>query len=156
VELFAGQRPLGFYATSMESTPQQRKQEIRASNILYIGLGVSLLLSIIGLLASKVPDTVAALPNVRARLFGMVLLMHLLEAVLYYAIRVGKRWARIVLLILLVLTILPVLQGDEETFTNWRNDGWSFVRQLISLITGVWALVLLFRKPPLQSEPITR
>lgn len=86
----------------MERAPQQRKQEIRAANILYVGLGVSLLLSAIGLLAYEVPDTVAALPNVRSRVFGMVLLIHLLEAVLYYAVRVGKRWAKIGLLILLV------------------------------------------------------
>ena len=129
---------------------EQHQNDVLASNILYAGLGVSLLLSLIGLFTADVP------PGTRSPLFGMLLLVHLLDALLYYAIRLGKRWAKLLLLLLVAYNVVStgwgLLNGDEEVLSGLRADVWGTVKEAIKLAADVVALVLLFRKPPIQAE----
>ena len=133
---------------------EQHRNEVLASNILYVGLGVSLLLSLIGLFTADMP------PGAWSPLFGMLLLVHLLNALLYYAIRLGKRWAKLLLLLLVAYKVVstgwPLLNGDEEALSGLRADVWGSVKEAITFAADIMALVLLFRKPPghpVQTEP---
>jgi len=130
---------------------EQHRNEVLASNILYAGLGVSLLLSLIGLFTAEVP------PGTQAPLFGMLLLVYLLNALLCYAIRLGKRWAKLLLLLFVVYNVVStgwaMSNGGEEVLIGLRADVWGTAKEVIELAADVVALVLLFRKPPVQAEP---
>lgn len=132
-------------------TVEQHPKDVLASNILYAALGVSFVLSVLGLFLIDAPE------GTRSPLFGMILLVTLLQALLYYAIRLGKRWAKLLLLLLVALTLVstvwPLLSGDEEALNGVREDAWGAVKDAITLVADVVALVLLFRKPPVQAEP---
>lgn len=129
---------------------EQHRNAVLASNILYAGLGVSFLLSAIGLFTAQLP------PGTWSPLFGMVLLVHLLAALLYYAIRLGKRWAKLLLLLLVAFNVVStgwsLLSGNEEALNAWRMDGWGALKEAITFVADIVALVLLFRKSPVQAE----
>ncbi|RZK28247.1 MAG: hypothetical protein EOO63_11690 [Hymenobacter sp.] len=125
---------------------EQHRNAVRASNILYAGLGVSFLLSAIGLFTAKLPA------GTWSPLFGMVLLVHLLAALLYYAIRLGKRWAKLLLLLFVAFNVVTtgwsLLSGNEEVLSEWRADVWDALKEAITFAADIVALVLLFRKSP--------
>ena len=129
---------------------EQHQNYVLASSILYVGLGVSLLLSLVGLFTADVP------PGTRSPLFGMLLFVHLIDALLYYAIRLGKRWAKLLLLLFVAYNVLstgwPLLNGDEEALNGLREDVLGTVKEAIKLVFDVVALVLLFKKTPVQIE----
>lgn len=135
-------------------TPEQHQNDVLASNILYGSLVISFIISLIGLFTVFLPS------DVWPPLFAMLLLGHLLSALLFYVIRLGKQWAKFLLLLLVGITIvsivLPLLSGDEEVLVKLRQDVWEAVNEAISFAAGVVALVLLFRKTPVQSEPFTQ
>lgn len=139
--------------TAVQANPQH-KNDILATNILYASLGVSLLLCVALVLTADAPRPV------RSSMFGMLLLLHLLNAGLYYAIRLGKRWAKLLFLVLAVVsassTVLPIVSGDEEALHNFRNEVWGSARQVLEIATDGWALIVLFRKPPLSAEILTQ
>jgi hypothetical protein len=130
---------------------EQHQKDILASNILYASLGVSFLFSVLALFLVEAP------PDTRSPLFGMLLLVHLLEALLYYAIRLGKRWAKLLFLVLVVLNLIstgwPLLSGDEGALEGLREDVWGAVKETITFVADVVALVLLFRKSPVLARP---
>jgi hypothetical protein len=130
---------------------EQHRNAVRASNILYAGLGVSFLLSAIGLFTAQLP------PGTWSPLFAVVLLVHLLDALLYYAIRLGKRWAKLLLLLFVAFNVVStgwsLLGGDGEAFSAWRVDVWGAMKDTITFTADIVALVLLFRKSPVPAEP---
>jgi hypothetical protein len=134
-------------------TAEQHRNDVLASNILYGSLAVSFLLSVMGLFIADAP------PGTRSPMFGLLLLVHSVEAGLYYAIRVGKPWAKILLLLLVGLsaisTVLPLLSGDQEALNQLREDTWGAVKEVIAFTADIVALVLLFRRPPVQSGPFS-
>ncbi len=86
----------------------------------------------------------------------MLLFVHLIDALLYYAIRLGKRWAKLLLLLFVAYNVLstgwPLLNGDEEALNGLREDVLGTVKEAIKLVFDVVALVLLFKKTPVQIE----
>ena len=71
-----------------------------------------------------------------------------LMAALYYAVRAGKRWTRILLLVLvgggmwINLAHLQDIKADPLNMLSW----------VVYSITHIWGLVLLFWRPRLNAN----
>ena len=66
-------------------------------------------------------------------------------AVPYYAVRSGKLWTRLLVLVLVVGTLLLNLAHLQEI----KTDPLNMLSWLVYSITHIWGLVLLFRRPQL-------
>jgi hypothetical protein len=113
---------------------------VLASNLLYVWLVVSLVSSVLRPLLHIVPPPRSALAPVA------LLLISLLYAGFFYAIRIGKRWARILLAVLSVVAIIT----NVAAFHNFKTDFLNVLSYALYVVSHIWALVLVFRKPMVQ------
>jgi hypothetical protein len=116
------------------------KRDVLASNLLYVWLVVSLVSSVLRPLLHIVPPPRSALAPVA------LLLISLLYAGFFYAIRIGKRWARILLAVLSVVAIIT----NVAAFHNFKTDFLNVLSYALYVVSHIWALVLVFRKPMVQ------
>ncbi|MGI4867581.1 MAG: hypothetical protein ACRYFZ_26915 [Janthinobacterium lividum] len=120
---------------------QQRKREIQASNVLFAGLVLSLLLWRLHLAGHSLPATAKPLK------WWLEVGAYLLIAGWYYAIRLGKAWAKYLLLVLFVGSlVLNLTYHPERLLHTWRTSWLAAASYVIGQGTQLWALVLLFRK----------
>ncbi len=113
------------------------KREVLASNLLYGWLIVSFASSILRPLLHIVPPPRTTLAPVALVLFC------LLQAGFFYAIRRGKRWAKILLAVLSVGAIIATVADIHNIKTDFLN----VLSYALYVVSHVWALVLLFKKP---------
>lgn len=113
------------------------KRDVLASNLLYIWLVVSFVSSVLRPLLHIVPPPRSALAPVA------LLLISLVYAGFFYAIRIGKRWARILLAVLSV----GAISTSAATFHSFQTDFLNILSYTLYVASHVWALVLVFRKP---------
>lgn len=128
----------------MHPTPQRRR-EILASNILLAGLALSLLLWRFHLLEHPLPATAKPLK------WWMEGGFYVATVGWYYAIRLGKQWAKYLLLAFFAAgLVLDLAYHPERLLHTWRTSWLAAASYAIGQGTQFWALVLLFSKPKLQ------
>jgi hypothetical protein len=124
---------------------QQRRREILASNILFAGLAISLLFWRLHLLGHALPATTKPLK------WWVEVGTYLVIVGWYYAIRLGKQWAKYLLLALFVGSlVLNLTYHPERLLHTWRTSWLAAASYAIAQGAQLWALVLLFRKPRFQ------
>jgi hypothetical protein len=77
-----------------------------------------------------------------------LILVSFLYAGFFYAIRLGKQWARILLAVLSVGAIIT----NVATFHSLKTDFLNVLSYALYVVSHVWALVLVFKKPILKSS----
>ncbi|MBO2010861.1 hypothetical protein [Hymenobacter negativus] len=128
----------------MQPTPHRRR-EIEASNVLLVGLFISGVLWRLHLLGHTLPATAKPMK------WWMEVGVYLLIAGWYYAIRLGKQWAKYLLLVLFVGSlVLNFTYHPERLLHTWRTSWPAAASYAIGQVTQLWALVLLFHRPSLQ------
>jgi hypothetical protein len=125
----------------MEITSPHRN-DVLASNLLYIWLVVSFVSSVLRPLLHIVLPPRSALAPVAT------ILCFFLYAGFFYAIRRGKWWAKI---LLAVLFMGAVMSGIAD-FRNFKLDFLNMLSYVLYVVSHIWALVLLFKKPRLQVQ----
>lgn len=124
---------------------QQRRREIQASNVLFIGLALSLLLWRLHLLGHTLPATAKPLK------WWMEVGAYVAIVGWYYAIRLGRQWAKYLLLALFIGSLaLNFAYHPERLLHTWRTSWLAAASYAIAQATQLWALVLLFRKSGFQ------
>lgn len=120
----------------------QRNHYVLASNILFAGLAIS---TVLWLLSKQFyPQPAVARPLSPWVLGGAGLLM----LGWYYAIRLGQRWARVLLLVLFVASVALTLTYHPERVMHQLRTDWLFaLSNGVNYASQVWALILLFRTP---------
>jgi hypothetical protein len=129
----------------MENT-SQRRRDILASNLLFASLVLSLSASIIQPYLPHQPPRIYTLGSITA-----VATVYLLRGMLYYAVRLGKPWAKKLLLAMFLFNIVAAI----VVFTNplmqqLASRPSELVPVLIVQSLLALALVLLFKKPTLR------
>jgi len=133
----------------MQPDPQ-RNHYVLASNILFAGLALS---TVFWLLSKQFyPQPALAHPLSPWILVAAGLLM----LGWYYAIRLGHRWARVLLLILFVTSVVLNLTFHNERLMHQLRTDWPFaLSNVVNYGSQLWALILLFRRPR-PSTPVTQ
>lgn len=118
----------------------QRRSHVLASNLLLVGLVVTYLLLII-----RWEMGIALLRPTRWPYLHQVsvLISFALMAALYYAVRSGKRWTRVLVLVVVVGSLLLNVKHRTEI----KSDPLNVLSWVVYSITHSWGLVLLFRRP---------
>ena len=122
------------------TTLQQRRNYILASNLLLVGLVVTWLILVVRWVTGIAPIKPMRWPYL---LHVTSFITFVLMAALYYAVRAGKRWTRILLLLLvgggmwINLAHLQYIKADPLNMLSW----------VVYSITHIWGMVLLFRRP---------
>lgn len=124
-------------------TFEQRKKYVLASNILLVGLVVTWLI----LIVRRITGIAFPQPTRWPYLIHVVsIVLFLLMAALYYAVRSGKRWSRVLLLVLVVGTTWLNLASAQKI----KSDPLNVLSFVVYYFTHIWGLILLFRRPELQ------
>jgi hypothetical protein len=124
----------------------QRRRDILASNLLFASLVFSLGTLLIPSYLPHPPPRIYTLGSVT-----LLAITYLLRGLLYYAIRLGKQWAKYVLLAGLLFDVV----GAIIVFTNpvvrlLATRPAELIPALIGKALIALALVLLFKKPTSQ------
>ena len=123
-------------------TAQPPTNDILASNLLFGSLALTVTLALIRhhLLPAdnQASDTLLA---------GGLAVVALLYSGLFYAIRRGHYWAKVMLLMLLVIGVLGSLINYHTTFSAKNMDPLNVVSTLSHYGARIGALFLLFKKP---------
>ena len=130
------------------SQPMQNAQpptnDVSASNLLFGSLALTVTLALIRhhLLPAnnRASDVVFA---------GGLVVVAVLYSGLFYAIRRGHYWAKVMLLMLMGLGVLGSLITYRTTFSAKNLDPLNVVSTLVHYGARIWALLLLFKKPQL-------
>ena len=127
-------------------TEQQQRNDILASKLLLGFWAFSLMTEVV---RTKVLHTAEmslplAVATIYLSYFG-----------LYYAIRLGRRWARVVLVIIFILTIIVGIAKEVSGYSLLEaaqlQDYLYLVNFALSYVIPAWALVLVFKKSPSQA-----
>jgi hypothetical protein len=126
----------------MENT-SQRRRDILASNLLFTTLALTLVASLI---QSYLPN-----PLHRTYTLGsttMLATVYLLRGMLYYAIRLGKLWAKKVLLAVFLFNVIlsVIVYSTNPLMRRLAARPDELVPTIIVELLIVLALVLLFKK----------
>ena len=123
-------------------TAQQPTTDVFASNLLFGSLVLTLTLTLIR------HHVLPAGNQASDALFaGGLAVAALLYSGLFYAIRRGHYWAKVMLLMLLAMGVLGSLISYRTTFAAKNLDPLNVMSTLIHYGARVWALLLLFKKP---------
>lgn len=126
----------------MEATRQGHKYDVMASNLLFSSLALIMAIALIR--HHLLPASNQASDALFA---GGLAVVALLYSGLFYAIRRGHYWAKVMLLMLLALGLLGSLINYRTTFAAKNLDPLNVMCTLIHYGARVWALLLLFKKP---------
>ena len=125
----------------METAPPPTN-DVLASNLLFGSLVLTVTLALIRhhLLpaGNQASDALFA---------GGLAVVAVLYSGLFYAIRRGHYWAKVMLLMLLVLGVLGSLINYRTTFSAKNLDPLNVISTFVHYGGRVWALLLLFKKP---------
>jgi len=123
-------------------TAQPPTNDTLASNLLFGSLALTVTLALIR------HHLVPAGNQASDALFtGGLAVVALLYSGLFYAIRRGHYWAKVMLLMLFVLALLGSLISYRTTFSAKNMDPLNVVSTLVHYGGRVGALFLLFKKP---------
>jgi hypothetical protein len=123
-------------------TAQQRSTDIRASNVLFGGLLFSIVILQLRIWIFKIiPNTLH--PAVWLTVATPIALC----AGLYYAIRLGQYWAKLLLLLIFILGVAFNVWDYQTLVRSLHSDRLYVINYVVGYMCQVWALVLLFRKP---------
>ena len=137
-----GRRPLGVTLPHLMKIAQHPTNDVLASNLLFGSLVLTLLLTLIR------HHVLPAGNQASDALFGGGLaVVALLYSGLFYAIRRGHYWAKVMLLMLLVLGVLGSLINYRTMFSTKNLDPLNVISTFVHYGGRVWALLLLFKKP---------
>ncbi|MBJ6141773.1 hypothetical protein JAO77_00170 [Hymenobacter sp. BT559] len=129
----------------MENAPHRRR-DVLASNLLFATLVLSFGALLIPSYLPHPPPRIYTLGSVT-----MLTTVYLLRGLLYYAIRLGKQWAKYVLLagfLFDVVAAIIIFTNPLMQLLATRPE--ELVPVLIEKALIMLALVLLFKKPTLQ------
>lgn len=127
-------------------TTLQRKNDILASNLLFGFWAFSLVVEIVRTKVLHVVEMTHPLAQV---------VIYVAYLALYYAIRRGKQWARITLLVYLLFTVLVGIAKEVSGYSireaAQSQDYLYLVNFVLSYMIPAWALVLVSKKPQEQA-----
>jgi hypothetical protein len=137
----------------MEAT-QQRKNEVLASNILFGGLLLGAIILVLRVAVLKKENPFLGTKHIGASVIIIFWIIgYVFSIAHYYAIRLGKRWAKILLLILFAANVLFSVVRHNLLVTRWDNDFLYVVSYVLSYAIQLWALLLLFKRRHWQVAP---
>lgn len=122
-------------------SPRLRNPDVVASNVLFAGWLFTLVGTVVCTpVAFQQPATA-----------GSLTLSYTLSAGLFYAIRVGKEWAKPLFVLVFFVHVVPRFLDYEDTVQTLSQGGWLAVKDAVTLASRVLAWVLLL-KPPLPER----
>ena len=125
----------------MVTTAQQRKNDVLASNLLF---GSLVLTIVIALIRHRI---MPANNHASDTLFaGGLAVIALLYGLLFYAIRQGHYWAKVVLLLLFILAFTGSIIMHKTAISAGNTDALNVADNVIHYGFHIWALFLLFIK----------
>ena len=123
-------------------TIRAHRRDVRASNLLFGSLALTVALALVRHLVLHLdvrsPGPVFA---------GMLAVTALLYSGLFYAIRRGHYWAKVMLLLLFGAAGVGSLITYKTTLAHLQLDPLNVISNVVHYSARVWALVLLFHKP---------
>ncbi len=125
------------------TTLTQRRNHVFASNLLLTGLVVIYLILIVRWVIGVAPLQPMRWPYL---LHVATIISFLMMAMPYYSVRSGKLWTRLLVLAVIFGTLLLNLAHLQEI----KTDPLNMLSWAVYLITHIWGLTLLFRRPQLQ------
>jgi len=114
-----------------------RNHNILASNILFGGLLFALVVTVVRSPALFQQPVTA----------GAIILSYALYGGLFYAIRLGKRWAKTLFMVGMGLYIVYSLAYYENTIQMLNKGVWLTVNYLVTVASRVLAFVILVKSP---------
>jgi hypothetical protein len=123
-------------------TAQQRRTDIRASNVLFGSLLFSIVILLLRIWIFKLLST-----SLHPAIWLTVLTPVALCAGIYYAIRLGQHWAKLLLLLVFILGVAFNVWDYQTLVYSLHSDRLYVINYIVGYVCQVWALVLLFRKP---------
>ncbi|MBC8083042.1 MAG: hypothetical protein H7Z21_07500 [Hymenobacter sp.] len=129
----------------MEARLQQHKKDVLASNLLFGSLALTMAMALIRHHVLPAGNQASD-----ARFTGGLAVVALLYSGLFYAIRRGHYWAKVMLLLLFLLALLGAVITYQTTFSPKNLDPLNVASTLVHYGVRVWVLLLLFRQPGSQ------
>jgi hypothetical protein len=134
----------------METT-QLRKYDVLATNLLFGVLAFGTVITFLRVVLFKADN-----PFLGTKHFGPAFIIttwvigYALTIGLYYAIRLGKRWARIWFLVSMAINIVFAIFYHDKLMRSLHTDLLYVLNYVVGYASQIWALVLLFKKPQVE------
>jgi hypothetical protein len=122
-------------------TAQQRRIDILASNVLFGSLLFSIAILLLRTWIFKLLPV-----SLHPAIWLTVLTPIALCAGIYYAIRLGQHWAKLLLLLVFTLGVAFNVWDYRTLVHSLHSDRLNVINYVVGYMCQVWALVLLFRK----------
>lgn len=132
-------------------TAQLRKNDVLATNLLFGVLAFGTIITFLRVVVFKADNPFLGTKHLGpAFIISAWVIGYALTIGLYYAIRLGKQWARILLLISFVLNIVFVVFYHDKLVRSLHTDFLYVLNYTVGYAIQIWALVLLFKKPQVE------
>lgn len=130
----------------METTPQ-RKNDILASNLLFGSLAFAIITKVVQFFVFHKPEPMFRNPMIWAIGFALALVVgH------YYAIRLGKRWAKILFAVFFVISIVSLFIHPGDVLQSMKTDLIHALELVVGWFCHITAMILLFKRARLQVD----
>jgi hypothetical protein len=135
-------------AYDIMQTNQLRRNDVLATNLLFGALAIGTVIMFLRVAVFKADNPFLGTKHIgSAVIITSWVIGYALTIGLYYAVRLGKRWARTLLLISFVLNIVFAIFYHDKLVRSLHTDLLYVLNYIVGYAIQIWALVLLFRKP---------
>jgi hypothetical protein len=123
-------------------TAQQRRTDILASNVLFGSLTFSIVILLLRIWIFKILPT-----SLHPAIWLTIATPIALCAGIYYAIRLGKHWAKLLLLLIFVLGLAFNVWDYQTLVRSLHSDRLYVTNYVVGYMCKAWSIVLIFRNP---------